>query len=97
MGFPPELIAQIEQVPDPADDEIGIWPENWPIVSAFAQICGQWRVVSLSTMAEARLSYLGLDYAGVRAGLICARVRITPEIWDGIRIMEAAMRRELNQ
>jgi hypothetical protein len=97
MGFPPELIAQLEQVPDPADSELGIWPENWPIVSAFAGICGQWRVVGLSTMAGARLSYIGLDYAGVRAGLVCARIRITSELWDGIRIMEAAMRSELNK
>lgn len=96
LGFPPELIEQIDAGAR-QDTEFGVWPENWEIVTAFAQICGQWRVVALSSMASARLHYVGLDYAGVRAGLACARVRVTQELWDGIRTMEAAMRRELNK
>lgn len=97
MGFPPELIAQIADAPEDRSIEVGIWPENWPVVAAFAQVCSQWHVVGLSSMAGSRLHYIGLDYAGVRAGLICSGTSITPELWDGIKTMEAAMRVELNK
>lgn len=98
FGFPDQLVAKIAGSEEAkGDGDFGVWPENWDTVRAFEQICGQWRVASLSSMTSTRLYYVGLDYAAVRAGLICARIRITADLWDGIRTMEAAMRRELNK
>lgn len=34
--------------------------------------------------------FVGLDYAAVRAGLVMTRIRITPELFAGIQVMERA-------
>jgi len=45
---------------------------------------------------EAGLHYLGLDYAGVRAGLELARIELAPDQWTGLRVMERAAVEVLN-
>ncbi|MBI1201495.1 MAG: hypothetical protein GC182_03185 [Rhodopseudomonas sp.] len=57
----------------------------------------QWRVASIAGgMMPGRLIYLGLDYAGARAGIEAAGIELTPDIWSGVRVMEAAAREALN-
>lgn len=41
--------------------------------------------------------YLGLDYAGVEAGLRGAEIEATPDLWSGIRTMEDAYCGKLNE
>jgi Phage related hypothetical protein (DUF1799) len=88
------------------DDE-GVWPENAPIVQAFFEICTQWRTVSVggggfAGMGGASLMhtfphFVGLDYGAVRAGLNAAGIEVTPDLWRGLRIMEAAALIALNE
>ncbi len=94
-GAPSEVITAQEQS-GASVKEIGIWPENWEIVTAFSVIATQWRVAALATMASARIHYIGLDYSAVRAGLAGEKVRITQDLWRGIRTMEAAAMIALN-
>jgi len=62
-------------------------------VIAFSGVASQWRV---APVGQVGLRYIGLDYAGVKAGLECAGVAVTPELWEGVRTMEAEMRTVLN-
>lgn len=48
-------------------------------------------------LGAGRLVYLGLDYAGARAGLDAAGIDITPDLWAGLQTMEVAAIEELNQ
>lgn len=77
-------------------EEDGVFAEHVPIVDAFLAVCSQWRTAAASTMAGARLVYLGLDYAGARAGLALAGIEATPDLWAGVQIMEAAAVAALN-
>ena len=74
-------------------EAFGIWPQNWPIVTAFTTASSQWRVVGLG---EVGLHWIGLDYAGVRAGLDLAGIALTPDEWTGLRVMERAAAEALN-
>lgn len=74
------------------EEYAGVWPENWPIVKAFFAVATQWRVAG-----GMGLVVLGLDYAGVRAGLDAAGIAVTPDLWAGLRIMEAEACAALNE
>jgi hypothetical protein len=74
-----------------------VWPENVEALAAFLAASTQWRVASLSTMTRARLVYLGLDYAGARAGIEAAGITLTPSLWADVCIMEEAARAALNE
>lgn len=95
-GLPEALIAETtlansgEQTEDA--DAIGIWPDNWDIVTAFIAINSQWRAILIGK----QLHYLGLDYTAVRARLE-GQFTLTPQLWDGIQIMEAEVRAVMNR
>jgi hypothetical protein len=75
----------------------GIWPENAAIVAAFLAASSQWNLVSIGGgMAPGRLLFVGLNYPGAIAGIEAAGVVITPELWAGVRIMEAEAREAMN-
>ena len=71
----------------------GVWPENVPAVVAFLSVQTQWRVVAGSS----QLHYIGLDYAGVAAGLTAANINVTPELWSDIRLIEMGARAALQE
>jgi hypothetical protein len=48
-------------------------------------------------MGAGALHYIGLDYTAVRVGLAAERIRVSPELWAGIRVMEVSARSELNR
>jgi len=83
FGFPEELVAALAAE---KRGEFEVWRENWDIVCAFAAVLSQWRVVPRTRGGH---HFVGLDYAGVRAGLEAEAIAITPELWRGLRIMEA--------
>jgi len=78
-------------------DQGGVWPQHVATVTAFLAAASQWRT-TLSPAGEGgpRVLWLGLDYAGACAGIEAAGLALDPDIWAGIRIMEAAARDALN-
>jgi hypothetical protein len=75
-------------------NEIEVWAENWDIVAAFASVMTQWRVVM---PPKGQPLYLGLDYTAARISLGAARVRVTPELWAGLQVMERAASAAMNE
>ena len=74
-----------------------MWRQNVPIVRAFLAAASQWRAMPVGGgMVALTFFYTGLDYAGARAGIEAAGITITPEIWNGVRIMEGAALAALN-
>ncbi|UWQ92982.1 DUF1799 domain-containing protein [Rhodobacteraceae bacterium M382] len=66
---------------------------NLPALTAFLQVCTQWRSVVLP---QGGVQWLGLDYSGARDGLALAGIDVDADLWDGVRIMEDAARQALN-
>ncbi len=87
MGLDPALFAL-------DDDGDGIWAQNLPVVTAFLSVSTQWRVLA---QADGSLRYVGMDYAGVRAGLRQAGLRLTPADWSDLQIVEAGALGALNR
>jgi Phage related hypothetical protein (DUF1799) len=84
---------------DPADfalpeDDDGIWHINLPVVTAYCAVDTQWRVIA---QADGTRHHTGLDYAGVRAGLEQADIRLTPDQWADFQLVEAGAMRALNR
>jgi len=79
------------------DGHDGVFSENAAIVEAFLIVSSQWRVVALQGRDGTRCHVVGLDYAGVRAGLEAAGIALTPELFFGLRIMEDEARAVLNE
>lgn len=94
MGAPEEIVAQLE---GGRDEGFEVWPDNWAIVEAFFAISTQWRVVPRGGGMEPVTHYwIGLDYAGVAAGLAGAGIAADADLWAGLRTMEGAARNALN-
>nr|WP_269724455.1 DUF1799 domain-containing protein [Roseovarius sp. TM1035] len=72
---------------DPSGPGSGVWPHNVPAVRAFLAVCNQWRTVSAGL---AGFRVVGLDYTAARAGLRMSGVRITPELWAEVQVIEGA-------
>lgn len=70
---------------DDAEDIIVLPIELAPVVSAFLIGATQWRWLGTGYAAIP----LGLDYGGLRHGLAMAHRRLSPEEFDGVRVMEA--------
>lgn len=85
------MIASLE---GDLQEDFPVWTDNWPVIEAFQAVCTQWQAIALGM--EGKVYWLGLNYAGVAAGLAGAGIAATPEIWAGIRVMEAAARNTLN-
>ncbi len=91
------IAAVLESLQSGDDGDDGVWAENMPALAAFLAVATQWRVATVGGgMMPAQLLYLGLDYSGAIAGLGAAGIALTPEIWDGVTIIEAAARDALN-
>lgn len=74
-----------------------MWLDNWNTVRAFLAISTQWSVVSIGGgLAPAQTYWIGLNYGGVEAGLRGAEIASTPQLWAGLRVMEAAAKGTLN-
>ena len=71
-----------------------VWAENAAAVSAFLASTTQWRCVAL---ANGRIRTLGLDYAGVRAGLEMGGTEVTAQLWRDLRVVEIGAVAEMNE
>lgn len=83
-GFPDAIVTAIAKAGTRGETEV--WRENWDTVCAFAAVLTQWRTVP---GARGGCIYLGLDYAAVRVGVDAEAIAVTPELWRGLRVMEA--------
>ncbi len=77
----------------PDEDEIGTWPQNEPAVRAFLSVDSQIRFIAVGEGSVA----IGLDYAGARAGLRLAGLKVTPDLWSDVQVIEAAAVAALNR
>lgn len=90
-GAPAEVIAELEASAGSAHFEV--WPENWTVWRAFLACSTQWRIVA---MQDGRIYWAGLDYAAADVVLRGSAFEITPKLWEGLRVAEAAARSCLN-
>ncbi|MET4247563.1 DUF1799 domain-containing protein [Bradyrhizobium sp. LA6.7] len=111
MGFDAVSLRNLEETmrgDDLAGEFDGVWRENVKTVEAFLTVCGQWRVVprggggTIAPMAGGIILpivplFIGLDYASVRVGLDAEGFEVTPLLWRGLRAMEQAAVKGLNE
>lgn len=101
------LTLRAEQAVAAAEEFDGLWREHVETVKAFLTVAGQWRVVPHGgggmigpgggVMLPIMPLFVGLDYASVRAGLDAEDIVVTPELWRGLRTIEAEARKTLNE
>ena len=77
----------------PDEDEAGVWPQNEAALRAFLAVDTQLRWTSVGDGAVA----IGLDYAGARAGMRLAGLKVTPDLWADVQVIEAAAIAALNR
>jgi|CXWL01.1.fsa_nt_gi hypothetical protein len=73
----------ITEAHGPDDKDCHVWPDNWAAWQAFLAVQTQWNTGSAG--------YTGLDYTRVSSGLRMAGIAETPELFDKLRIIEAAV------
>lgn len=68
---------------DIAEDDVEIWPDNWPVFRLFNALGTQWRTGAGGAT--------GLDYSVIRevAALIGIKKRQIPELFPDLQVMEA--------
>ena len=68
---------------DIANDNVEIWPDNWPVFRLFNALGTQWRTGACGAT--------GLDYSVVRevATIIGIKKRQIPELFPDLQVMEA--------
>jgi len=65
------------------EDDVEIWPDNWPVFRLFNALGTQWRTGAGGAT--------GLDYSVIRevANLIGIKKRQIPELFPDLQVMEA--------
>lgn len=68
---------------DDVDDDVEVWPDNWPALRLFNAMSTQWRTGAVGAT--------GLDYSVIRevAMLIGIKKRQIPELFPDLQVMEA--------
>lgn len=88
--MPPDAFGS----PDDDVDQDGIWHQNEPALRAFLAVATQWRY---SGGGMGPLFAIGLDYGAARAGLRMAGIKVTPELWSDVQVIEAAATAAMNR
>ena len=94
FGAPAELIDEARQEQE-AEDAFEVHADNAEIVWAFLSLQTQWRIVG----GFGAVIYQGFDYGSIPAALsmLGIHARRRGEVFDGLRVMEAAALPWLNQ
>ena len=79
----------LPDLPPPAAEEFGVWPENWPTVETFLRVQTQWRT-SMGGVT-------GLDYGAVAWVLKLYEVEDQRSLLENLQVMEAAAMRIMNK
>ena len=83
LGASEDQISQWLSQQQKQNKEFAVRPENWPAVELFLVAATQWRLA-------ANGAPYGLDYAGIELAARWAKLKITPELFADLRIMEQA-------
>lgn len=67
----------------------GLWAEHALAARAFLSVDTQWRVVGGGAV-------IGLDYTAVRIGLRAAGLRLDPDAWGQLQLIEAGAIEAMN-
>lgn len=77
------------------DNDVGVWPENWQAFEVFCAMGSQWRVsAGMAGMVWRGLDYTALPIVEPRMGVKRSE---RGDLFQRLRIMEAAARTELNR
>lgn len=79
------------------DDAYPVWPDNAEAVALFLACQTQWRLAAVAGAERAALVWHGLDYAGAAAAARATGRRLRGELFEDLRVMEAAAMAELNR
>ena len=72
----------------------GGWGENVAALGAFLAIQTQWRCVM---GPSGQMITTGLDYSGAKVGLKLAGIKMTPDLWADVRVIETGARAAMNE
>ncbi len=73
---------------DEEDEDDGIWPENEAALTAFLRVQTQWRWIS---PGDGRSHRVGLDYPGVKEALRWAKIKVTPDLFGELQLIEVGV------
>lgn len=97
FGAPADVISQTLDVE--TDDDAGdleIWEDNWATVEVFLSLNTQWRR-EIPAMSD-RMIWHGLPYPAIESTIrMMGRWKQAADIFDGLRVMEAAALKILNK
>lgn len=88
FGLPQEAVAGLAA----RSGFAGVWPDNLPAALAFCAAGTQLRTAS----AGAGVVFIGLDYAAAKVAWEASAIGMTPEIFAGVRLIEAGAVEALN-
>ena len=88
----PQDIIDAKRASKEIDKDFPVWAENWDVTIAFLNSTTQWRVAEVMS----GLRIIGFDYAGVKAGLKLAGIKLKSDQWSDLQVMERAALQALN-
>lgn len=65
-------------------ETFGVMPENWDSLNVFIAMQTQWRISPTG-------SRTGLEYSSIRPVCYAKKIRLTPEIFADVQIMEITL------
>jgi hypothetical protein len=82
---------------DAEAEPFAVWPDNADAVRLFCALATQWRVVVVAGLGGGAAIHTGLDYAALPPAARALGLRITEDLFGGVRVMEAAALPILNE
>lgn len=77
-----------------SDGDDGLWQAHIPAMEAFLTVASQWRMIPRQ---EGAMLHLGLDYTAARMGFAMAGLKVPPEVWADVQVIEAGAVAALNR
>jgi Phage related hypothetical protein (DUF1799) len=78
----------------PEGDEDGLWQDHIPALEAFLTVASQWRMIP---RPDGTTLHQGLDYTAARMGFAMAGLKVPPEVWVDVQVIEAGAVAALNR
>lgn len=93
------MLQRETELADEAAASFEVFQENWNTVQAFLALQTQWRAEIVQGAEQARAIYTGLRYEAFPVAMVLAGVprRERQEVYSGLRVMEVAAIKVLNE
>ena len=75
-------------------DDGGLWEVHIPALNAFLTVSSQWRIL---VRQDGTYAHLGLDYTAARMGFRLAGLKVPPDLWADVQMIEAGAIAALNR